>query len=232
MRGGHAVVGDDRPAVCQHVVLARAKRDHGLYGDDHACLQLHAAAAPAVVGHVGVFVHVVADAVAHVLTHHAVAVGLCQRLHRMADVAQVVARNGLLYAGLKAVAGALAQALDLVGHLAHVEGPGVVPRPAGLVGARVNGEDVPILQDHVGERETVHDLLVHRRADAAWEAAVALEAGGAAVQANEALHHLVNLQRGNAGLDHLARAPKHGLGEGARRLAVLLHLLERLDADH
>ena len=71
---------------------ARAGVDHRLNGEHHARLQARAFARLAVVGHLRIFMHVLADAVANKLPHHAKAFGLAHALHRMRDIEETPAR--------------------------------------------------------------------------------------------------------------------------------------------
>lgn len=91
--GGQPIVRDDRPAVAQGVDVPVAERDHRLDRQAHAHLQPDAAVRAPVVGDVGLLVHVVPDAVPHVLAHDAIPVVLRVRLDRVPDVTEVGYKN-------------------------------------------------------------------------------------------------------------------------------------------
>ena len=105
--------------------------------------------------------HIVADAMADVVADDAVAIGLGKRLHRMAKVSQMVARDSFLDCSLQAVARAFAEATHLVRYLTDIECPGIVSGPTVHIGSGIDGDDVALAQLRRGRRDAVHDLLVH-----------------------------------------------------------------------
>ena len=91
-----SILGNRRPAVAQHLNIRLAGIHHGLNGNHHAHLQLHAAAPLAKVRHLGIFVHVNPNAVTHKVPHHGKAFRLNHILHRRAHIAERCPR---LYGG-------------------------------------------------------------------------------------------------------------------------------------
>ena len=221
VRGRLAVTRHDGPPVRERHALVGAEGDHGLDGDDHASLEADAPPPLAVVADLGVLVHHATDAVADVVAYDAVPVGLGKLLHRSPDVAEVIARDGLLDARLEAVARALAQRAVLLARLADIERPGVVTDPTLIGRPGVDGDDVPVLENRRGRGDAVNDLLVDGGADARGEAAIPLEGGNGAMEANEALHDLVDLLGGNAGSNQRPGTAKGRLGQSPGGLHLL-----------
>ena len=116
----------------------------------------------------------------------------------------------------------LQQALHLGCHRAHRIRPGVVAHPAVHDGPGVDGDEVALAQDELPRGNAVHHGIVHRGADGAGKAAVALEGRNAALGADDLLGDGVQLGRGDAGLDRLAHAPQRQRRHAAR----LLHGLD------
>src|SRR5919198_5947972 len=88
VRGERAILGHDGPAIVERHRLAAAQVHHGLDREDDAGAQHRATAtlARAIVGHLGLLVHVASDAMAHVLAPEAQAL-LCDIvLYRTAHV--------------------------------------------------------------------------------------------------------------------------------------------------
>src|ERR1700719_1688669 len=86
----------DRMASCIH---------HGLDCDDHAFLQTRATAWFTVVRQVGLVMHLGADAVPDKLAHYRKTMLLDQTLHRVAHIAEPVARAHLIDGAVERVAG-------------------------------------------------------------------------------------------------------------------------------
>src|ERR1035441_481856 len=85
----HASIHSDRrPAVGQHMNFRLAGIHHGLDGNHHSLAQLHAVLRLAIVGHLRIFVHAGADAVAHEIADDGKLLGLNHPLHRGAYIAQ------------------------------------------------------------------------------------------------------------------------------------------------
>ena len=88
--GGPLIVQDFHPGLA-HV-------HHGLDGDDHAGHQPHAPSGGAVIGNAGVLVELRTYSVADEISYHRVTASFDIRLHRVADIANAVARDSLLNA--------------------------------------------------------------------------------------------------------------------------------------
>ncbi len=173
---GQAVVGDDRPVVLERVVLLLAQREHRLDRERQTLDQLRALAGLAVVRHVRRLVHRRPDPVPdEVLDDPVRRVGAHVRLDRGRDVGQPATELG---GGeptphrLLADPGQLEQFVGATCADRHrdrrVAVPAVDDRTA------VDRDQVALGQ-HPVARDAVHDLVVHRGADRAGEAVVALE---------------------------------------------------------
>ena len=88
-------------------------RNHRLDGNDHAGLEANASPLLSIVRNVGVLVHHAANAMAHIVTKHAIAVRLGERLNGITDIPDMVTGDSLLDGSLKAIARNLAQGLVL-----------------------------------------------------------------------------------------------------------------------
>ena len=204
----------------------------GSMASNHPRLQLDAGVAMPVVGHVGVFVHVAADAMPHVLAHHAVAFRLGDLLNRPPrcrpdGCPDAQHRDRPTCTSPWSRASAAFRGRWSPRRRLH----GVVAHPAVHHGAGVDGDDVALLEDHGGRRDAMDDLLVDRRADGAGEPAVSLERGHAAFQTDERLGELVELERRHARLHALAHLAQH-FGRDAARFLHGLDLGRGLLDDH
>ena len=214
------------PAVGALHGASRAHVHHGLDGEYHAGQEFQPRTAAPEVGHIGILVHIASDAVAHILAHHAEARRLGHGLHRVPDVAEALLGAGGGQAFPHALLPHGQKARHLGRHLPHRIGPGVVAHPAVHNGPGVDGDDVPFAQLHALRGNPVHDLVVHRGADAAREPAVTLERGNAALGANGLLGDDIQLVRSDAALHGLAHTAQgqgrhaagfpHGLDLGRR----------------
>ena len=88
---GFAVAGATGPSVRLNNDVARAEVDHWLDAEAHTIAQGGACAASTVVGYLGTFVHVAADAVSAHFAHNGVAAFFAVGLHGIGDVAYAVA---------------------------------------------------------------------------------------------------------------------------------------------
>ena len=140
----------------------------------------------AVVGHLRELVHVPADAVADVLAHDRVPVGLDERLDGGADVADVVARPGGGDAEVERLAGGVDEPAHLRGGLAAGDRESAVRPPAIEDQPAVERDEVAVV-DHLGAGDAVDHLLVDRHAERVGESVVAEEARDAVMVADEGL---------------------------------------------
>ena len=177
-------------------------RNHRLDGNDHTGLKANAPPLLSVVRNVGVLVHHAANAMAHVIAKHAVAVRLGERLNGVTDVPDVVTGNSLLDCSLEAIARNLAQGLGLGRGGADEKRPSVIADPTVDNGSRIDGDDIAIAQDHVGVGNTVDHGIVDRCANGSGEPAVTLKGRGAAMHADNLLRELIELKGRNAGAHH------------------------------
>ena len=159
--------------------------------------------------------HLLADAVAAVFTHYAVAIGLCMVLDRMADVTQARAGLDLADSGPHRLKGHVHQAPRLGGDVAdHVHLAGIGDKAAFFQGD-VDVDDVAVLEDLLGAGHAMAHHLVDRGVDG--EGVVVLsEAGGAGLQifTDKGFDGAVQLQGGAAGGDKTIEHVEH-LGQQA-----------------
>lgn len=125
-------------------------RNHRLDGYDHAGLESNAPPLLSIVRNVGVLVHHAANAMAHIITKHAVTVRLGEKLNGITDVPDMVTGNGLLDSSLKAIARDLAQSLGFRRGGADEKRPSVIADPTVDNGSRIDGDDIAIAQDMSG----------------------------------------------------------------------------------
>src|SRR5262249_3020685 len=113
---------------------------------------------------------------------------------------------------IEARAGDVEQLMNLRGHVTDRKGDRAVRVIPLHDTPQVQAHDVAVLEAAMGGRNAVDDLLVDRDADRGREAAIALESRLGASGIDEALHVLIDLERGHSRLDRLAQA-SHDVGE-------------------
>ena len=145
-----------------------------------------------------------AGAVAHELPHHRETGVLAVGLDSLADVANAVARNGLLDALIKRRLGHIHQALCFEIDFAHRIGAGIVAVESVDLGAGVNADDVARANDLVVRRDTMNNGIVQADASRAGEAVQALEVGLAAVLDDKIIDDLIQFPGGHTSLDVLS----------------------------
>ena len=142
VRGGQVVVGRDDPTVGARAHMVGTHRNHRLDGNDHAGLEANAPPLLSIVRNVGVLVHHAANAMAHIITKHAVTVRLGEGLNGITDVPDMVTGNSLLDGSLKAIARDLAQSLGFGRGGADEKRPSVIADPTVDNGSRIDGDDI------------------------------------------------------------------------------------------
>ena len=177
-------------------------RNHRLDGNDHAGLEANAPPLLSVVRNVGVLVHHAANAMANIITKHAIAVRLGEGLDGITNVPNMVTGNSLLDCSLKAIARNLAQGLGLGRGGTDEKRPSVIADPTVDNGSRIDGDDIAIAQDHVGIGNTVDHSIVNRCTNGTGEPTVTLKGRGAAMHADNLLRELIELKSRNAGAHH------------------------------
>ena len=177
-------------------------RNHRLDGNDHAGLEANASPLLSIVRNVGVLVHHAANAMAHIVTKHAIAVRLGEGLNSITNIPDMITGNSLLNGSLKAIARNLAQGLGLGRGGADEKRPSVIADPTVDNGSRIDGDDIAIAQDHVGVGNTMDHGIVDRCANGPREPAVTLKGRGAAMHADNLLRELIELKSRNAGAHH------------------------------
>ena len=146
--------------------------------------------------------HHAANAMAHIITKHTVAVRLGEGLNGIADVPDMVTGNSLLDGSLQAIARNLAQGLGLGRGGADEKRPSVIAHPTVDNGSRIDGDDIAIAQDHVGVGNTVNHGIVDRCANSPREPTVTLKGRGAAMHADNLLGKLIEFEGRHAGANH------------------------------
>src|SRR5918998_3509642 len=207
-----AVDGVDGPAVpLADADVVAPQGDHGLYGEGHPGQEARARAGPAVVGDLGVLVHLAPNPVGDEVPHDPVAPTLGQSLYRVPDVPEPLAGARLLGGRLEAPPGGLEEPLGLFRHLPYRDGGGGIGHEALVAHADVQRDDVPLLEA-VGAGDAVHDHGIRRGADRGRKALVALELRGAAPREDELLGQGVELLRRDARTDVRGEHPQAGGG--------------------
>src|SRR5215203_5062266 len=200
----------DRPPVpLAEADIVVAERDHGLYGEGHPREQTRTCARGAVVGDLGVLVHLAADPVGDQVPDDPVTARLGEGLYRVAHVAQPVARAHLIRRRGETLPRGRKQPDDLLGHLPDRDGGRRVRYEALVADADVEGDYVAAFQA-VGAGDAVHDHGVGRGADRSREPLIPLELGLAAAVIDVLLGETVELPRRHTGpdvlLEHLQAA--------------------------
>src|SRR4030095_10485508 len=91
-RGQKRAVPRDRgPAVVQDLHMRAAEIDHGFDGEEHAGLERHAFAGPAIMQDIRMVVEFTAETVAAEIAHHRAALAFGIALDRMADISRLAA---------------------------------------------------------------------------------------------------------------------------------------------
>src|SRR3972149_683774 len=144
--GEAAVYGADRPVVIVAPGAPVTHVHHGLQGQHHALHQDGPPVRRAVVRHLGILVHLTADAVAHVLSHHREAEGLRVLLDGAGDGPQRGSGPGGLEALPEGIVGHLDEFLGLPADPPHAHGEGRVGNKALVGSPQVYADDVPLLK--------------------------------------------------------------------------------------
>ncbi len=119
----------------------------------------------------------VADAVAAILAHHRIVVGLGVFLYDMTNIAEAIAGLDLFYAQIEAFLGDLDESLGVAGSFTNTEHLAGVAEVTVLDDGNVEIDDVAILEDFFAGRDAVAYHVIDRGADRLGKAAV-IEAGG------------------------------------------------------
>ena len=146
--------------------------------------------------------HHAANAMAHIVTKHAITVRLGEGLDGITNIPDMVTGNSLLNGSLKAIARNLAQGLGLGRRGADEKRPCVIANPTVDNGSRIDRDNIAIAQDHIGVGNTVDHGIVDRCANGPREPAVTLKGRGAAMHADNLLRELIELKSRNAGAHH------------------------------
>ena len=158
------VFGHDCPAVGQFFDVRLAGIDHRFNREDHALFELEAGARFTVMEHLGIFVEVLADAMATEFPNHGVAVFLRVRLDGMADIAERRAGSDCIDTFPEALKGDVAETLGQGRNLANGKHPARVAIPAILNHRDVQIDDIALFELLVAGN-AMADLVIDRGAD-------------------------------------------------------------------
>ena len=200
MGGRFAIRGHDGPFIGEDAGLFGTHVDHGLDGDGHAGLEAGSVAFFAVVGHLGLFVELAADAVADEFAHNAVTILADVMLDAVAEISEHPAVTGILDGIEKGFFGGSEEMQRFLGDVANGNGEGVVADPAVVIDADVDFDDVAVLDD-TRTADAVNDLLVDGDADVAGELAVTEEGAGGTSGLHLSGGKTVDLGGGGTGVD-------------------------------
>eukprot|EP01132_Coremiostelium_polycephalum_P018763 gene18762-biopygen10162 len=155
-----------RPAILQAAHLGAALVEHRLNGKHHAFTQFEPGTGAAEVQDLRVLVHLAANAMPAIFTHHAVAVALGMVLDGVADIPQACAGLDLADAGPHRFKGHFHQApglgRDIADHV-HLAGVGDI---AAFLQGDVDVDDVAVLEHGLGAGHAMAHHLVDRGIDA------------------------------------------------------------------
>ena len=80
-----------KPAITAHARFTSPHVNHGLNCQYHANLKLYAAMRATIIRHIGVFVHMTTNAVAHIIANNAISLRFGDALNGMSNVAEMIA---------------------------------------------------------------------------------------------------------------------------------------------
>src|SRR5664279_329840 len=163
--GGEATIfRDSSPPVVLDDDIGAAFVYHGFDGEHHAGAQPWSTPGGTVVEHLRRLVHVAADAVSGELLDHGIATLLDVVLHRPPDIAQATAGYTLLDALFQTHARRLDQSGCLLGDCSDGQGACRIAAPAIFERAKVNRQNVAVLERQILARNAVDDDAVDGRA--------------------------------------------------------------------
>ena len=217
------IPGDDCPAVGEGLDLVRTLSNHRFDRQAQPGPQQDPLAGVAIVGHLGLFVHLLPDAMTDQRANDTVAVRLGVRLYRMTDIGEVVAflhlRDPQHQRFLRD---------------AHEPGRGFTDAADAYRGRRIRNvalegradidrQDVALTQS-VLTRDAVNHHLIHRSADRRRKPVVTFEGRNAALRANRLLGKPIQFAQGHP----RARGPQQHRERARRDLPALAHDLHRV----
>ena len=154
---------------------------------------------------------VATDAMAGVVLHHRIAMGLDVVLNGASDIQQAVARLDAGQTLHERFLGHPGEPLGLLaGPLAHTEADAAIAVVALEVGTRVDLDQVASTDHPFAAGDAMDDLMVDRGADAGGKAVVALKAGGGSHLPDPLLRVAIQVGGGHARCGELADLPQHG----------------------
>ncbi len=219
---GYGPVGcHNRPSVVEHGRLCGPEIKHRFDRHRHPGLESQPFPGCAVVGDVRRFVHLPADAVADVLTHHTESERFGGRLDGVSDVAKSVPAPELAHPVPQRLLGDIEQTLHLVGHITDRHGECRVTVPALVDRSGIDRDDVAVAEG-VAVGDSVDDRRVRRCADRGGEPVITQERRPAAAFPDHLSGDRIEIPRRNAG----ARRISNRLVHRGDSLAGDLHLGE------
>src|SRR5437870_6924875 len=182
-----------------------ARVDHRFDGDDHALLQPRAVSLVTVVRQIGLVVHFRANPVPHEFAHHRETVLLHPALHRVADIAEAVARAPLVDRAIQRFPGHIQQLPHFRPNLPHRYSDRRTRVVAFPLHPEIDRDDIAFAQFPLRRRNPVNDLAVHRGAQHAGITAISLECRLARSSGDFFLGKLLEVHRRYSRLYHTAQ---------------------------
>ena len=156
-----AITGLDRPSIFQGLYRAFILADHRFNRDAHARHQALPTARVPIIGNFGVFVQLLANAVANIFTHNGETVLLHVALHCVADIPHSCTCLRGSNAKVQTLFGHIQQALGFQVELAAGKGTGVITVKTINLAAGVNRNDIAGADLLVAGGDTVDDGVIH-----------------------------------------------------------------------
>ena len=175
--------------------------------------------------------HIATHAMAHILAHNTIASTLGNLLDSITDIAQMIAWASSLDTSPHTLLGNLEQTLLFRRDLTNRIRPSVIANPALHNSARINGQDIALLENDGIRGDAMNDLIVHRSANAARESTVPLESGDTAFHANNHLGNAVKLGGRYTRLHPRTHFAQNLSGQAAR-FSHFFNLMRGLLYDH
>ena len=205
-----------KPAITAHARFTSPHVNHRLNCQHHANLELYAAMRATIIRHIGVFVHMTTNAMAHIIANNAISLRLGDALNGMANVTEMIASTRSREARPHAFLSSLEQHGNITRYFTDGIRPGIISNPAINCGARINRKNIAFAKNCLRRGNAMHDLIIHRGANGTRKAAIALEGRDSAFSTNERFSQFIELERRHAWLCRLAHFAEHIGGKPSR----------------
>ena len=161
MSGRLAVLRTDGPTILVEPDVALAHGNHRFDGYTHGGFQHHAISTTSVVRHLGILMHLTANAMSGQFADDAVAMSLAVFLHSTADITEVTTSDGIVDTLIQGLLRGTEQLFDLFADLANTERVAGVAAKAVEQRAAVDGDDVTVLKHCLSIGDAMHDDVVY-----------------------------------------------------------------------